>query len=370
LFHVLKDSSGSSAIWAAKQIDPNHVSTVMNAFVLDEELDLTSSNFASEAAKLTDATTASFKKTFSGINEETCPYTSGRRMWAVLNALQPTQEYNPYYDNYLDCGYPLSFVPDFKINSTLVTYLMRNTYENTPFDMATVPKLSGGPIYSPSRWATSSTVNNQKVCWERPIGTFRSIVSLISETRPTSEEGIIWFAPHSALTSEYAPFMTSMTHLPKGYTSNSLNDLNRNVSAYWAFRYLYQVCEIKSYLSLQYDVKNAQAKARSRSLEIIQEIDKGNFDVTTITQTLSDNAKRIVSEFWTLSDTIVMKYADGWCSGDCPDGVQREIGYDQVWLDAVYEPPVTRSKRKKAVVRSSSPPTTKMRRSGKRGDSS
>jgi len=146
----------------------------------------------------------------------------------------------------------------------------------------------------------------------------------------------LWFAPHSALTSEYAPFYTgSQQALPVGYTNNNLNDLNRNVSAYWAFRYLYQVVEIKSYLSLRYDVRNAQREAQQHSLNLVDYIDANVLTVQEITNMLNDNARKIVSNFWSLSDTIVMRYADGWCNFGCPEGISREIGYEQEWLDTI-----------------------------------
>jgi len=170
VFHILKDSTGSSAIWAAKLIDSSHVATVMNAFVLEDidvSTDFASPNFLAEAAKLSSNSNINFKQTFSGANEATCKYTSGRRMWVVLDALQPSSEYDPTYDDYLSNDYPMSYQPDNKVNATVLTWLMRNTYENTQFDMSAVPKLAGGAVYSPSRWAsTSEKTNNETVCWE------------------------------------------------------------------------------------------------------------------------------------------------------------------------------------------------------------
>ena len=191
IFHILKSSSSSpSAIWAAQLLPPTDVSTVMNAFIisdLDLTADLYSANLVAEAHKLQPSdTTINFKRTFSGLNEAKCKYSTGRRMWSVLNRLSPVN-YSPTYDSYLDNNYPTSFLPNSKVNTSTFSNVMRDYYQNTDYDMSTVPKLSGGPFFSPSRWATDQTVNNQTVCWERPIATFRSIVTLITQSRSFSE---------------------------------------------------------------------------------------------------------------------------------------------------------------------------------------
>ena len=353
IFHVLSDSTGNSAIWAALKVPDDHVATVMNAFVIRavdlSQDELFSKNLLSEAEILSwqpnTNTPLDFTLLFSKDNEATCKYTSGRRQWAVLNELAPSLRSDPEYVDYVTSGYPATFAPDIpnSINVTVMSSLMRNTFQNTPFDMALFPELSGGPWKSPSRWTTPQAVDNATVCWERPIAIFRSIVSLVGSSSSESNiGGTVWFGPHSALTTIYVPFSPNMNHLPISHTNNSLSSLNRNVSAFWASRFLYQVSEIKSEFMLA-DIRIAQSELEAKSLKLQEQLaETYDGDVQKLTDAYSRNALDAVSAWWAISDTLVMRYADGYCDGCGHADVGRDIGYDQDWLNSV----VPRKKKK------------------------
>jgi dipeptidase len=199
--------------------------------------------------------------------------------------------------------------------------------------MRFIPDLSGGAFLTPSRWVTDQSVNGEAVCWERPIATFRSICSFIGQMRSERKDGVVWFAPHSTLTSQYAPFVTSMSELPVGYTNNSLNTLGRNESAYWAFKYLHNIMQIRSYDILA-DIEALQVETQQTNVEIMSAVDAEE-DSLRAQVLLNDNARALVSTFWTFSDTMVMKYADGYCNFDCGPDQPRHLGYRQAWLNQI-----------------------------------
>ena len=337
VFHILPDDSGTKSIWAAQQIPDDHISAVMNAFII-RDIDLNDSVNFMFSENIRDFATSDFidfTATFSGPNEFKCKYSSGRRVWAVFNSVAPSLNLSPYYIDLVDSKpYPVSAKPDKLIDVSEMAALMRIYYRGTPFDMSILPKLSGGAFLTPSRWVTDATVNSETVCWERPIATFRSIISFVGQARDTKNAGVIWFAPHSSLTSQYTPFFTDMDELPPGYTSNSMSVLGRNESAYWAFKYLHNVMQIRS-LDILHDIELLQKETEERNLVLVDSLDKMDVDKMTCQTLLNNNAKNLVSTFWSFSDTMVMKYSDGYCNFDCGPNQPRHLGYRQVWLDQI-----------------------------------
>ena len=113
---------------------------------------------------------------------------------------------------------------------------MRDYYEGTPFDMTV--GMAAGPFGTPDRFGGSNTPNQSVVGgWERTIATHHSIVSLVMEARswlPDPVGGVVWFAPHAAHTSVYAPFPCGMDVLPASFANGSgWGTVDRGVAA-WA----------------------------------------------------------------------------------------------------------------------------------------
>jgi dipeptidase len=184
------------------------------------------------------------------------------------------------------------------------------------------------------------------VCWERPISTYKSIVSFVSQSRnylPNEIGGTVWFSPHSSRTGCYTPFVVGQSSLPIGFTSNSMNDLNRGISAFWAYKYLYNIVEQKA----SYMINDVQQVQQDREINVslklkidLDEMYLKTKDIKYVEKSLNVNAEEVVSLFWTLSDKLVMKYADGFCNGDSCGSISHHIGYPQTWIDEVYMPPL------------------------------
>lgn len=338
VFHILPDETGRSAIWGAQRIPDDHVSTVMNAFII-RDMDLSNPAhfmFSENIRRYTDGSnTIDFTAAFTGPNEAKCKYSSGRRMWAVYNTVAPSLHVPSHYaDLVTSRPYPVSAKPDVPTDVSGVTAMMRIYYRDTQFDMRVVPALSGGAFATPSRWVTDQLVNGESVCWERPIATFRSIVSFVGQMRSSERTGVIWFAPHSTLTSQYAPFVTSMKELPEGYTSNNMAELGRGWSAYWAFKYLHNIMQMRSWDILR-DIESLQRETEATNFDLVRELTDQQVDPATAQFRLNRNARDLVSRFWTFSDTMVMKYSDGYCNFDCGEDQPYHLGYRQEWLNQI-----------------------------------
>ena len=79
VFHILPDSSGTKSIWAAQRIPDDHVSTVMNSFII-RDIDLNDPVnflFSENIRQFASSSIIDFTATFSGPNEVKCKYSSG-----------------------------------------------------------------------------------------------------------------------------------------------------------------------------------------------------------------------------------------------------------------------------------------------------
>ena len=352
IFHVLPDSTGSSAIYVAQQIPPTNIASVMNAFVI-RAVDLNdgganfmySSNLEEEATFLGwegREAELDFSLLFSGENEATCKYSSGRRMWTVMNRFAPSLSISPNYSTLLSANYPTSFTPDVKVNSTSFRSMMRDTFEGTEFSLSGSLE-AYAPFSSASRWVTPQTVSNDTVCWERSISTYRSIVSFVAEARgwlPDPVGGLIHFTPHSARAGLMLPLMVGMKSVTPSLSENSLGTMNRGSSSFWGARVLYNLVELKSAYMIE-DVRDFQRQVEDGfALNLTQSIEleysSGTLAMSEAQVMLNDFVEGQVQKLWDFGDTLLMNYADGYCTG-CGRG-PRHLGYPQVWLDAAYPP--------------------------------
>ena len=217
---------------------------------------------------------------------------------------------------------------------------MRNSYEGTPFDLT--QGLAAGAFASPSRWSTPQTVSDELVCWERSIATYKSIVSLVAQSRswlPDEVGGVLWFSNHCAKTSFYSPFAVGQQSIPSvSFSENSLDNLGRNVSAYWAAKVLFNVAELKQFYMIE-DIRNLQDDTEgvdgSEGLQKFVDdkfVSDPEFDMADVEKMYNRNAINNVVKFWKFSDQMLMNYADGYCDG-CGGDRNRHLGYPQWWLD-------------------------------------
>jgi dipeptidase len=297
----------------------------MNAFIIrDVDVNdagnfLFSANLQDEAAVLGwDGEAAlDFSLLFSAPPEPTCKYTSGRRVWSVFNTFAPSLSLPSTYEDYYSSTYPVSAAPDEKVNATAFRSMMRDTFEGTEYALgATSPSpLPGGPFGSASRWKTDQQVDNETVCFERSISTFKSIVSFVAEGRawlPDSIGGLLHFTPHSARAGVMVPLVAGMKEIAEGFTGNSMGVLGRGTSAFWGARFLYNMIELKSEYAVL-DVMKMQAELEdgvggNLTAFVDAGYAAGELTMQDVQDLYNENAERAVQEVWSLSDSVMMMY--------------------------------------------------------------
>ncbi len=341
LFQILPDPTQRSAVWAAQRVPEDHVAAVANSFTIREVnlSDTTGAFMFSRNLPALLRQDRDFTRSFAGA-EFGHKYSSGRRVWRIYSLLAPETPFSAEYGDLIrDAPYPATVrVKHGRISLENVTAVMRDYYQNTPYDMAT--GLAAGPFGTPSRWAAGpGEAEVGPGWWERTIATYKSILSYVVQLRgwlPNDKGGVLWFAPHAAHTSVYVPFPLAVQMVPEAYSNNSFSGLNRSGDAFNAARFVHNVAQIKFKDAIQ-DIRAAQADAERRGRDVVREMDAMSRDDAG--DAASQHAMATAKRWWDLSDELVLKYADGYCNG-CGSEPRNE-GYPAWWLRLVnYSKPL------------------------------
>jgi dipeptidase len=225
-------------------------------------------------------------------------------------------------DFIMDAPYPATVpVPKGSVRLADVMNIMRDYYEGTPFDMTV--GMAAGPFGSPDRFGSNKNVTGGG--WERTIATHHSIVSLVMEARswlPDPIGGTLWFAPHAAHTSTYAPFPCGMDTLPASYSNGSGWGVPDKGVAAWANRAVFSAVQVR-FKDAMVDLVATRAKLDNASMILQKNTDAafkaGTTDMQAVGALFSKNADAIVASWWALHDLLIHT-------------VTKDSGYPEWWL--------------------------------------
>mmetsp|Transcript_3767 Transcript_3767/g.5048 ORF Transcript_3767/g.5048 Transcript_3767/m.5048 type:complete len:609 (-) Transcript_3767:738-2564(-) len=379
VFHILSDPSKKSAIWVAQRVPDDEVAVVANMFTIrevnlsDTRNFLGSTNMHSVALShgLWDGKglldfTLSFSK-----GEYGHKYYSGRRVWEAFRILNPSLGLSPEYpDLRVARPYPFSVKPDRQLNVTDFFKIHRSHYEGTKFD--TTKGLAAGAFNTPDRYATIDMPGDTgKGSWERTISMYRTTFTWVVQARhwlPDAVGGTIFFGLCDASKTVFVPFMVgAMQNVPLPFRVGSpgefvyMNDratAGRDISAYWAFRYIQNIAQLK-YAYMIKDINSVQARLETRAFELQRELTNQYVTVRNmllgqnvndktfnagllrvrkrIERELFEHAQLVVKAMRFLFDRLMLKYADGGITYANPDGTvnSKDTGYDHEWLENV-----------------------------------
>lgn len=162
------------------------------------------------------------------------------RVWSIFRRV------NKDMDKYLEYirgnsleRMPLWIKPDEELSVQDVMHLMRDHFEGTEMDMT--KGAAAGPYGSPYRCSplTWDIGGDEKYFSERPISTYQTGFSFVSQLRsnlPDEIGGIIWFGMDDTYMTVYTPMYCSMTEIPQNYR-RGLGSLGKFTwdSAFWVF---------------------------------------------------------------------------------------------------------------------------------------
>ncbi|MEW6364292.1 MAG: C69 family dipeptidase [Acidobacteriota bacterium] len=352
------DLNGKDGLWVAKRVPDGEVFVAANEFrIRDVEPNspdmMHSANLFDVAQKLgwwkpSDGKLDWLKTVSNG--EYNHPYYSLRRVWSLLRRLQPSANYSPWVEDGFTRAYPFSVKPDKKLALSDVFALHRDHYEGTEFDLTKGP--AAGPYGSPNRFIGKYDGNQNNVstpgqtmwgAWERAISVFYCGYTQVNQARsafPDPIGGVCWFGPDRPSETCFVPFYVGVTGLPQTYQAGSTEAFQLK-AAWWAFDFVSNWADLK-YSYMKEDVRAKQAELETKELSVQKAVDIAAAELYKtsperareyLTDYCTDNATRVMAEWWALAGKLVQKYADGYVNE--PGNMAQEVGYPEEWLKRV-----------------------------------
>ena len=329
VFQIMQDDTRNSSVWVAQRVPDDHVGSVTNGLTVREVDFADKDNFlfsttmrdvALRQKLWRDGEPFDFTKVFGagGIGEAPLgpQYYVSRRMWVAYKRLAPEADFGNGVmgDFIMDAPLPATVkVRQGSVRLQDVMNVMRDYYEGTPYDMTV--GMAAGPSGSPDRFggckdcgALNETVTGS---WERTIATHHSIVSLVMEARswlPDPIGGTLWFAPHAAHTSVYAPFPCGMDILPASYANGSGWSPSNNFTAALANRAVFGAVQSR-FREAILQLNATRGKLDNGSLALQASTDAayaaGTLSMDAIGALFRQNADSIVSSWWDLHNELM-----------------------------------------------------------------
>jgi dipeptidase len=271
------------------------------------------------------------------------PYYSLRRVWRVFDRANPDLGLSPWVNGKsFTTDYPFSAPPQRPLTRREIFDLYRDHYEGTQFDMT--KGVAAGPYGDPHRFygpydGAQNNISEETLygAWERSISVFYQGYLTVCETRPDAPEltkGVCWFGPDVAYTTCFTPFPSKMTDLPKVYQTGDPEVFDRE-TAWWAFDFVGNWSRLNFQRMCKADIKPLQTELETAGEAALADWDKQASDPGQLTEAASAFGEALVARWWTLADTLIAKYSDGYVNGrvSTPQNtLPKPIGYPSDWL--------------------------------------
>ncbi len=213
---------------------------------------------------------------------------------------------------------PLWVKPDSLLTVTDMKWMMRDHFENTPYDMTN--DIGAGPYKVPYRWRPMTfTVDGQEYTHERAIATQQTGFSFVGQLRsdlPTYMRGLLWFGTDDANTNVYLPVFCSVKQAPAQLGHGDINTIDWN-SNFWVNNYVANQA-YNRYSQMIPDIRRVQSQLERDidedvrvAIEQIPEFEDEEI-CAQLTQDLANIwAERATTEYKKLGDYLLVKFMDG-----------------------------------------------------------
>jgi len=281
------------------------------------------------------------------------PYYSLRRVWRVLDRVNPDLGLSPWVEDGYTFDYPFSVKPKNKLTTSDVFSLFRDHYEGTQFDLT--KGLAAGPYGDPHRFVgpydgNQNDVSNGKKpygAWERAISVFYQGYTYVCQLRPDQQEvtkGMVWFGPDVSYTTVFMPFYTTVNDLPQTMQAGGPQKFYGRC-AWWPFNFVNNWSRLNFHQMTRTDILPLQSQMEQQERQFIASTDKKVEGLSSeearkiLTDQCQANADTVIIGWWHMAASIVAKYSDGYIN--MPDGeystpeidLTRVIGYPAFWLN-------------------------------------
>ena len=296
----------------------------------------------------------SFQRAYSPNDPATLLVCEGR-IWRLFRRAAPSQNLSDDYWRAVEGAkpYPLFIKPDKKLSVQDAISLIRDHFEDTPYDMT--KGFAAEPYGNPYRWKPLEWKiegDTTTYAWERPITSQQCAFSFVSQMRsfmPREIAGVFWYGVDDNYSNVYMPLYCSMTRPPSSFTGGSIQEFDFS-SAFWVFNLVANLAYTK-YSYIIKDIQEVQSQLENKFFAFQPSIEKAAMDlyekdrnlaVEFLTDYSYSQAEMTVERWRELWKTLVVKYNDGYINdvnidkGRSPKGV----GYgDEYFKRAIKDKP-------------------------------
>ena len=321
------------AVWAAQRVPDDHVCVDANGSRI-RQIDLDNPDYFMASDNIYDvAAKYGWWDIKSGEPFEFCyvyapknrtSLATRRREWRVLSLLAPSLELDPNSENY-----PFSVKPDSLVKVTDIMKIMRDTFEDTPFDMTKymlVKNKKGefvkSPYANPFMHYDLMPLLKVNGGWnemgERTIARYYCNYVFVAQARswlPNPIGGLVWFGYDNPAMTAYAPIYIGINDVPNSYKINGRDGFNREC-AWWAFNRVADLAAQKWGL-MRLDVDSARVLVEDQAFSKQETIEKKALALykknpkkaeKLLTKYSNDFMSQITREWWELGDFLWSKY--------------------------------------------------------------
>lgn len=241
------------------------------------------------------------------------------RVWAYFNKFASGMDkWLPWIDNAQGEPMPLWVKPDKPLTATDMKWMMRDHFEDTPYDMTN--DIGAGPYKVPYRWRPMNfKVDSAEYVHERAIATQQTGFSFVGQLRSDVApelRGLLWFGTDDANTNVYLPIFCSVRKAPTQLGHGDINTLDWN-SNFWVNNYVANQA-YNRYSQMIPDIRRVQSGLETAidedvrvAFEQIPEFADAEIRAS-LTQDLADIwAEKATTAYKQLGDFLFVKFMDG-----------------------------------------------------------
>jgi len=241
------------------------------------------------------------------------------RVWAYFNKFSSGMDrYLPWIDRAEGEPMPLWVKPDSLLSANDMKWMMRDHFENTPYDMT--GDIGAGPYKVPYRWRPMTfKVDDVEYTHERAIATQQTGFSFVAQMRsdlPDYLRGLLWFGTDDANTNVYLPVFCSVKTPPAQLAHGDINTIDWN-SNFWVNNYVANQA-YNRYSQMIPDIRRVQSELERGieedvrvAMEQIPEFTDAEI-CAQLTQDLADIwSERATKAYKELGDYLFVKFMDG-----------------------------------------------------------
>lgn len=254
------------------------------------------------------------------------------RVWAFYNKhAEGMDKYLPWVIEGDGEILPLWVKPTEPLTVDDMKWMMRDHFEDTPFDMT--QDIGAGPFKVPYRWRPMDfTVDNVTYSQERAIATQQtgfSYVAQLRDNQPAATKGLLWFGTDDANTCVYLPIFCGVTTPPYEVSHGNGDMLTLSWDAnFWVNNYVANQA-YNRYSQMIPDIRRVQSKLESDIASEVAAVEQqvASLDENAARQVVQDLADRwaktATTEYKQLGDYLFVKYMDGNIKKEDEKGFKR-----------------------------------------------